>query len=311
MSSIKQYDFAILELLPCENNTNTEFSETLFQKIFQRIIKKYKEVFRMNILKRKMRKYNFLDSLTILNKTGQRILIPYTKEELEAIEKSKVYEYIYSMIDEEQIRAIVPDVKLKEYIPEEYIIDGKFLMFLYLKEVLEIARKRHYISRKRMKVLVIDSEDQKIEYLLDEIGEDLNYLTIVTKRREYFMDYVEKVYQETGLLISLISKPLSSPVDGNVIINLDYEQDKNYRYFEKNSIYIELSELSAGESYVVAKRIDITYYNHITMLINGGIVDNTLIQAAICGKPTRICLENPEEFEKYEELKVANLVCKY
>lgn len=311
MYSSEQYDFTILEPASGEDNRDTEVFTSFYQRLYQKIIRKNKEVFQMHIFKRKMRKYRIGNSLRILDKTGKRIILPYTLKELASMDKNQLNEYMNSIIQKEHINILTAEEKLRKYIPSENLVNEKFLMYLYIKEILEKVMRMHSIARKRIKIIVIDSKELQTEYLLNEIKEDLNYLTLVTDRPEYFKTYIENLYEESGLLISLINKPLSSPVEGNIIINLDNKQDKNYRYFEEKGVYIDLSEISVDMNYIVAKRDDITYYNHMIVLINGEIVNNSIVQGALCGKLPDISLENIEKFEKYEELKIANLVCKY
>lgn len=311
MNTLEAYDFAVLELDPEIDNRERKAFTSFFLRLFKKRNREKKETYRMYIFKRKMRKYRSGKPLKILDKTGKRIILPYTLEELDAMDKAKLKSYMDSIMEEEQVETLVAEEKLKKYISEKNLVDGKFLKFLYLKEILENVIRRHSISKKRMKVIVIDSKEIQTEYLLDQIKEDLNYLTLVTHRPEYFKTYIENVYEESGLLISLINKPLASAIEGNIIINLDKEEDKNYRYFEEKGIYIDLSEISPKKSYIIAKRIDITYYNHIIIWIKGEVVDNFLAQAGICGKPMDTCLENIGNFNKHEDLKIANVVCKY
>ena len=53
---------------------------------------------------------------------------------------------------------------------------------------------------------VIDDGTPTIDVVLDLIYEDLNYLTVVTDRSEYFTDFAETVYEETGLLVQMSEK---------------------------------------------------------------------------------------------------------
>ncbi len=117
-----------------------------------------------------------------------------------------------------------------------------------LKYILQELLKTREMSYGAMHLLVIDT-DLEPESLLDEddvglalqlLSEDLNFLTIFTGRPAYFEDYVETMYEETGLLVSLEGKDSQRKMDANVV--LDFEQQGGFWKLEltEPSIYLPI-----------------------------------------------------------------------
>lgn len=99
-----------------------------------------------------------------------------------------------------------------------------------LRLILEQILAMKQINYKDFKPLFIDS-DNPVESLLDEddisqaleqISRDLNFLIILTERPEYFHSYIETMYEETGLAVSIQEKFGRKRYPANVV--LDFEQ---------------------------------------------------------------------------------------
>ncbi len=71
----------------------------------------------------------------------------------------------------------------------------------------------------RLAVLDVDEDPELIfwedvvQQALDDLSEGLNELTIFTERPAYFQEYIERMYEENGLLVQLRGK--GSPVKNN------------------------------------------------------------------------------------------------
>jgi len=66
-------------------------------------------------------------------------------------------------------------------------------------------------------MVLIDGLDERIDYFLFEFLEKLNYLTIVTERKEYFEGLQERAFQELGLLIDLVRPWEEKNLQGNMV----------------------------------------------------------------------------------------------
>lgn len=109
---------------------------------------------------------------------------------------------------------------------------------------------------------LLDEDD--IEIALEQISKDLNFLTILTERPEYFSDYIDTMYEETGLAVSLYQKSNEKKYTGNVI--LDFEQTGRLKnnLTVQEALYIPVYK----KSWETAENLDIYVpigYNTVTV----------------------------------------------
>lgn len=78
---------------------------------------------------------------------------------------------------------------------------------------LGIIEEKH-LSAKQVELEIIDEEGEAyslfepadVKDALEQISEDLNFLTIYTERPAYFFEFAETMYEENGLIVTLLSK---------------------------------------------------------------------------------------------------------
>ena len=87
----------------------------------------------------------------------------------------------------------------------------------YLREFdavfFQILKEKN-ISPEKLHLEIIDEEPEEksifepagVDEVLEQLAEKLNYLTIYTKRPEHFSGFVDKIYEENGLMPILFSK---------------------------------------------------------------------------------------------------------
>lgn len=74
--------------------------------------------------------------------------------------------------------------------------------------------KEKGLSAEKVAVIVIDEEPggqgifepAGVKEVLEQISDDLNFLTIYTERPAYFYEFAETMYEENGLIIEIFSK---------------------------------------------------------------------------------------------------------
>lgn len=74
--------------------------------------------------------------------------------------------------------------------------------------------KERGIRPERVELEVIDEESERgsmfepvdVRDVLEQLGEDLNFLSIYTERPAYFYEFAEKMYEENGLVVMFFSK---------------------------------------------------------------------------------------------------------
>lgn len=228
------------------------------------------------------------ERMEVLQVEGQKLTLPYTYESLKKFPKEDITNILNRIIMREGVQNIVVEKKLEPYLDDSLLIDGRLLPYLMIREGTEWICNRHHIDRRGFQPVVVDSGDSDTEYVLAQIGQDLNFLTILTSRPEFFEDYVEQLYAQTGLMASVLTKPLYGQIQGNVVLDLNKAADRDYRYYPQNAIVLELTGMEKKRRDIMAKRRDITFYNRFDIADRDKIIDNRLLQAALCGECTWI-----------------------
>ncbi len=92
-----------------------------------------------------------------------------------------------------------------------------------LRIILEQVLPRYQISYREFRPLLIDTDtppeslldEDQVEVLLEQISEDLNFLRIVTDRPAYFAGYIQRMYEDDGLVVQLCPKGEDFSADTN------------------------------------------------------------------------------------------------
>ena len=103
----------------------------------------------------------------------------------------------------------------------------------------------------RVEVEIIDEEPESdsifepvgVQEVLEQLSDDLNYLTVYTERPAYFYEFAEKMYQENGLIVMIFPKKdffsAAKQGEGETLV-LDFEWE--------GSCY--LSQMGPGKYYI-------------------------------------------------------------
>ena len=92
-----------------------------------------------------------------------------------------------------------------------------YLPYIFMKENFEYLRHYGKIPKRQISMVLIDDDDSRTDYFLYTFLEELNYLTIITGRREYFVGLQERAFQELGLLIELVLPWEEKCLQGNLV----------------------------------------------------------------------------------------------
>lgn len=109
-----------------------------------------------------------------------------------------------------------------EYLRDYYERESKrrvpfYLPYLYMREHFTYLRRYAKIPKSQISMVLIDGNDERIDYFLSEFLDELNFLTIVTERKKYFESLQERAFQELGLLIDLASPWEAKNLRGNMV----------------------------------------------------------------------------------------------
>ena len=98
-----------------------------------------------------------------------------------------------------------------------------YLPYIYMKECFDYLRRYGKIPKKQINMVLIDDGDSRIDYFLMNYLGELNYVTIVTDRMEYFEGLQERAFQELGLLIDLVHSWEEKELQGNLVWDFSYK----------------------------------------------------------------------------------------
>lgn len=219
-----------------------------------------------------------------LSNEGERIVLPFTKSEADILGDDFVKEFIEKLIKKYDIAVPIFEEDLKRYESNLSEDNSKVIKYLMIKEILEAVCELEGIEKRKLKFIIIDSGDRKTEYMLEILLEEFNYLTIVTKREEYFSEFKDIIYMYNGLAVETVAAPLNGSIEGNIIINMDDRTLKDFIFFEKNSIVLDMESTAERRQYLYQRRKDIKYIYDIPLLYEGRKVDNRILGNIICNR---------------------------
>lgn len=114
--------------------------------------------------------------------------------------KRQIIQYLWNYYQEES------ESRIPFYIP-----------YLSMRRNVDLLRRYAEIPKKQLRPVLIDGGDQRIDYFLYEFMEEINFLTIITSRKEYFESLQERVFQESGLIMELILPWEAKHLTGNLV----------------------------------------------------------------------------------------------
>ncbi len=148
----------------------------------------------------------------------------------------------------ERIRDFLGKFKRKqqrESEPEEILPEGNpFLprLRMILEQVLEL----YGMNYRKFAPLLLDTDtppesmldEDEVELVLEQISPGLNFLKIATDRPAYFRAYIERMYEDTGLVVQLEDREEISMTGVNVILDMEKKGFCHNRYMQENILYI-------------------------------------------------------------------------
>ena len=256
--------FIVIELPKCNGK------RTWIEKVFKMLSRHSYDV---GTIKR----LNFkADEITLIGKKGLRITIPFPEDEVKEIPEDYLDNYIRRILDLYDIPGCYLSRELS-FLNRRFDMNKKWIFeYLFFKEGITLFLDKCGIQKKSARFVVIDSGNKKVETILQTILEYTNYLTIVTNRVEHFRNAVEVVYEETGLMMEVVSAYTQKNIMGNVVINLDRDCYRIYSNFEEDAYVIDLEFTDKKLEYLANRRKDLTILYDYDFLIDGQELEKEL-----------------------------------
>lgn len=160
----------------------------------------------------------------------------------------------------------------KKDIQEEVFRENKFLPFL--RNILEQVLKQYELGYGEFHPLLVDTDtppesmlsEDDVEQVLEQISKDLNFLQIITDRPAYFSYYVEKMYEDSGLVVQLEGKDSFSLNGVNVVLDMERKGDMRRECMKENIHYIPIYKKSWSQGENLDISIPIGYN---TVIVKG------------------------------------------
>lgn len=227
-----------------------------------------------------------------LNEPGLRIFLPFTKEDIK--EKQDLVKRFTNKLAQKLVcNYLFAEKGLREYIELPYIGCSWLLNYILFPEILEKIVKTYQIDCKNMKLVLMDSSDSRMEYLLELLLPHLNYLTIITDRPEFFDHFIEYAFHNTGLVVEVITKPITDTLSGDFIIYLGVSEensgaDKLYYKFEKNAVVLLLDTEKLSAEHIHSRRKDLKIIYDYYITIQDERINKELVSEILCGLNWRV-----------------------
>lgn len=204
------------------------------------------------------------------------VQLPFTKEQLTSCDALYKKIYMEKLLEETGEHSIYMEPELRKlfnFSMEERTWLLKYILFpqCYRKIIEEFS-----LDEKSLRPIIFDSCDRKIVYLLKQIKDNLNYLTILTERKEYFNDFREMLYSTAGLAVDFISPGENTPIEGNLIIDTNSEYFKEYGRIDDTAVILDMETKKEKLRYLYARKKKRTVIYDIEAEREGILLNNEL-----------------------------------
>ena len=129
---------------------------------------------------------------------------------------------------------------------EEFSRENPYLhkFSIILQQILE----RYHMPYREFRPLLVDTDmppeslldEDQVEVMLEQISEDLNFLRIVTDRPAYFTDYIQRMYEDDGLVVQVCPKGEDFSADVNVVLDMEQQGECPMKQLREDVLYIPL-----------------------------------------------------------------------
>ena len=185
----------------------------------------------------------WLEKLNIVKLQGNRIILPikekYKSKEKKIKTEQELYKKTKKIIDKANSKKVILSKKvqnLKTYVNniqslELDIVNGKWLFFMVIPEVLEYIIQKEKIKKQDtdIHILINDVNDNTIK-LIKIVSKTYKNVYIVTKHIEKFKRIEEQILEENGTSIMIMNNKKKSLAKAKIIVNIDFPQELINQY---------------------------------------------------------------------------------
>lgn len=152
-------------------------------------------------------------------------------------------------------------LKQKLYCQNINILDGRYLFYLLIPEIIEYILKRQKVKLQNGEVtLLINDFTQNNAKIITYIAQNVKRVNIVTNHSNKFKKIEDYLYNELGVILNITNNKSKSLSNANIIINIDFPEEIINKYeINSNAIIVNIF----NEIKIRAKKfngININYY---------------------------------------------------
>ena len=152
-------------------------------------------------------------------------------------------------------------LKQKLYCQNINILDGRYLFYLLIPEIIEYILKRQKVKLQNGEVtLLINDFTQNNAKIITYIAQNVKRVNIVTNHSNKFKKLEEYLYNELGIILNITNNKNKSLANAGLIINIGFPEEIINKYeINSNAIIVNIF----NEIKIRAKRfngVNINYY---------------------------------------------------
>lgn len=175
--------------------------------------------------------------LTKIKIENNRIIIPIEKELTEKKQEKLAHKTI-KLLNKSSSKKIVVSKKIGQYekymniLKAKYInVEGKWLYKMLVPEIIEYILKKENLKKEEtsLHILVNDATDVAVQNIL-EFAKEYKTITIITNHIDKFKKIEEKIFEESGINISIMNNKKKSLSRAKIIINFDFPKELINQY---------------------------------------------------------------------------------
>ncbi|MDR2904198.1 MAG: hypothetical protein LBU77_06805 [Clostridiales bacterium] len=216
-------------------------------------------------------KYNpfRLEKLTLAGETGYLVVLPLAEDEVFSNpgKAARVLQKTVGALAEYDVAVMTAppacETLIKSAVP---VATGAHLFPFFMIQAAEKALSADGKAIRECEFLILHENDDLTELIIDCIGANVNYLTILTAQRsERLNRKAEDVFYDAGLNIRFTKSAKAAAESADVIINaarMDLKQDNRLK---RGAVYFDLCGDKAAFRRLLSHRPDMRFYDGLAL----------------------------------------------
>lgn len=176
----------------------------------------------------------------VLGREGLKVELPFTFEQLKVCDEEYLEDMALRIMEQYRCPMITGQVNLLPLFPEEVVRNGKYMPIYFVPEIVEACMKIKQIRKKEARLVVFDAETGCSAFLLGLLGEQYNYLTLVTDNlKKECEEEIERLFDEYGLTVSVWEDAGIEEIPGDIFLDVSGAAKKYCRAMPRGCVLID------------------------------------------------------------------------